>query len=1082
MKDYKTRKKGSKVEVISELPVSFKMKEIRAGLSGSGKKNFYPRINAGGHTAEISGLLYYNEGEKLISASKDSTIRVWDISDPKSPDLMNTIRGEIKHSGYRIRTRERIMGSFGRILAIAHSPDWTYLAVGASSHVRLYNLRFRQCVMVFSFQKDLITDIAFSKCGKFLAIGSLEKGVYVYFLDQLKYNRSNRIYLTDTPSNIRRILGDSTRSVKSVSFSEDKLLTASMDGLIRLYDIKNKFRLIKAIDSFKNDTETVARFSNSGKYLLGGSRDRGCILFDKEGNSIKEFENSLEGVKVFNFSPDDKYIMVGNTGESSGSSLYLYSIPEGNLIQTITQHPGKITAVAVVKLNNSMILASAGGDYHDIFFWNRKGEQISKIRADGNNINFVGITKDNKIGFTMKDANQFSNNVSFFHYCFDLENFGIQPTSEEEVFSTKQEQRGEYSLFLTDQLLFSNDILSLNSMVKIQKDGYDFSGVLYGKMNGNTPTCYTFISDSLIAVGSKDGNLYIYDLKGSPVATLQGHEGDILTLAPRSDGKFLVSAAKDRTIKLWNIEKYVNESAKKGDFRRLSPINFSRAYSKIKNLGYSKKEIKNLKEYMANLISSDKYTYNSVANYLKLVSMYGYNKLSPVLTIFMLKQNEWLAWTPRGYVVFSSPDTMKLIGYHVNRGSFGEASFITFNRVYSKFFRPDLVSLAWKNNEKYENIIRRDREDFLWQALVMNPPPQLEFLSPSEGDKIDYKYVEVKVKVKDVGGGIGDIRLYHNGKLVASEDVFRIVKSGESVDRGKVKQNKEFLDQKGEIIKTYSVQLVPGENLISSQALNYTNTILSGMTFLNLKSSLPQRQPKLYALVTGTKDFKNNNINLRYTHYDARSIEELFSRSKKKYYAKVVTKLLLDPGKKDIEKAFQEMSEIITPTDTFVFYASSHGVMQNDIFYLITSDCDTDFLDERVAITSYELMAFSKKIPALKQVFILDTCHSASSEWTFNDLYQNRLTHFSMGSGLHILSSSSAYRLALEGYNYHGLFSYFLIEALKGIADLRGNRDGKISLFEVARYIRENVKKVTFGYQQPLISKYGKDIILVEKY
>ncbi|HFC46881.1 MAG TPA: hypothetical protein ENJ63_03265 [Dissulfuribacter thermophilus] len=76
------------------------------------------RLDPGGHTAIIRDLFFFDHGKRLISASDDKTIRIWDVSDLRYPMLLRTIRGEIER------------GSFGKVYTIALDPTERILAVG----------------------------------------------------------------------------------------------------------------------------------------------------------------------------------------------------------------------------------------------------------------------------------------------------------------------------------------------------------------------------------------------------------------------------------------------------------------------------------------------------------------------------------------------------------------------------------------------------------------------------------------------------------------------------------------------------------------------------------------------------------------------------------------------------------------------------------------------------------------------------------------------------------------------------------------------------------------------------------------
>jgi uncharacterized caspase-like protein len=185
----------------------------------------------------------------------------------------------------------------------------------------------------------------------------------------------------------------------------------------------------------------------------------------------------------------------------------------------------------------------------------------------------------------------------------------------------------------------------------------------------------------------------------------------------------------------------------------------------------------------------------------------------------------------------------------------------------------------------------------------------------------------------------------------------------------------------------------------------------------------------------------------------------------------------MDATKEELVNTIKEYRYVMTPYDTFILHVSTHGMLKGDIYYLITSDYNGE-LNSNVTVSTVELMEFSRILPALNQVFILDTCHAGAADWAFSDLYQKRLNNFTASSGLHLLSASTPYRYALEGYKGHGLFSYFVILALEGQADI--DHDGKITLSELGKFVTTGLSRLTRGYQVPVLSNFGKDLVIAQ--
>jgi hypothetical protein len=168
--------------------------------------------------------------------------------------------------------------------------------------------------------------------------------------------------------------------------------------------------------------------------------------------------------------------------------------------------------------------------------------------------------------------------------------------------------------------------------------------------------------------------------------------------------------------------------------------------------------------------------------------------------------------------------------------------------------------------------------------------------------------------------------------------------------------------------------------------------------------------------------------------------------------------------------------------DMVIIFFAGHGAIEKEVMspdgdglekYLLPYDADPKDL-YATALPMGEISRIFKRIRSERLVFIADSCYSGASggrtidiagiRANISDAFLERITS---GKGRVIMTASGANEVSAENDELRqGVFTYFLIEGLKGKAD--ADRDGLITVDEVYRYVSDKVPQATGQEQLPV--------------
>lgn len=178
-------------------------------------------------------------------------------------------------------------------------------------------------------------------------------------------------------------------------------------------------------------------------------------------------------------------------------------------------------------------------------------------------------------------------------------------------------------------------------------------------------------------------------------------------------------------------------------------------------------------------------------------------------------------------------------------------------------------------------------------------------------------------------------------------------------------------------------------------------------------------------------------------------------------------KVLLNQSESVVSEAIDEFFDQKRPDDLLILYFSGHGVRDElGALYLAVKNTNR-FRLRSTAIKSDFIREAMDQSRSKRQVLILDCCNSgafAQGTKAATGVSIGTAPAFEAGYGRIILTASDSTQFAWEGDRVIGetansLFTHFLVEGLKGEADIDG--DGHITVDELYDYAYEKVRLAT---------------------
>lgn len=793
-----------------------------------------------------------------------------------------------------------------------------------------------------------------------------------------------------------------------------------------------------------SDNVRSIAFSPDGKLLASGSNDETVKIWNAEtGRQLKVFRmNTFVNTVVF--SPDGE--ILASSGDYDG--IYLWNAKSGKLIKKLTGDKGIYRDMAFSP--DGKILASASKD-NTIILWDvETGKESVNLNSLSGLIVAIAFSPTGNV-FASSDSNK------------KINIWSLEKGEKIQTIDNKEK--------IVRQLRFSAD----------------------GKL--------------LASLGWNSNNIKIWNAEAGMLLhtfTEQTDELDSMDFSP--DGKTLVSSAYSEQISPWNIETgkkirtidadsaYLGVTFAKDGKRIVSAsehgtiIIWSAANGKqLQILKYD--DPKN--EKILNSIAPNFYHGNQVEPFspdgkfqLKKEETSGEFRLYSakpekfLASLISVGDSDWAVVMPEG-LFDASAGARKQMHYAVGLET------VSLEQLKDVYYVPGLL----------KKIIDGEPLPQVELFSAENLFPLAVYKVPTNGEK------EFPVKLKNRGGGIGQVQVLINGKEFLSDarpDGFDSnLKTATLIINLENAPLIEGAKNKIEIITRNA------EGSISSRGTANSKEIVKNE---NTNSSA---SPNIYIIVGGISNYTGDNLDLKFAANDAEKFAKALDIGAGNLFGadKIHLRLLTSSAnqtninfqsknakvstatKADFVNAFNDFKSA-QPNDIFIVYLAGHGVSlstnqtSGDTYLYLTQEATTtdksvlamENSRKAMTISSDELTELIKQNKALKQVLILDTCAAgaaANSLIAQRDLPSDQIRAIERlkdRTGFFVLMGAAANKVSYEATAYgQGLLTYSLLQGMKG-AKLRENQFADVSqLFSYAQDTVPEMAKYIGGIQKPLI-------------
>ncbi|MBO3457146.1 WD40 repeat domain-containing protein [Aetokthonos hydrillicola Thurmond2011] len=433
-----------------------------------------------------------------------------------------------------------LRGHTNWVWSVAFSPNGLLLASGSDDpSVKLWDTRNSQCLHTLNEHTKTVYSVAFAPSGTILASGSQDQTI--------------KLWSVHAGTCLNTLIGH-TSAVWTVGFSPDgtTLVSGSVDQTIKFWNIQTS-QCIRTLEGHTGALRVVA-FSINGRILASGSADKTIKLWDVDtGQCLDTLYGHTSVIRSICYSPDGQFL----ASSSDDHTIKLWDLQTGHCVNTFRGHAGSVRSV-VFSLDSSTLLS--GGYDETVKFWEcNTGRCINTLQGYTNSVRSVAFSSADILrgeSVSIEDSTSPEEIGNLLASGCDNGNIVLWHTyTGEPTQVLKEHTNTVWTVALSPnsgQLIASG---SWDRTIKL----WNQRGLCLSTLKGHSDLVLSVAfhpTDDILASCSQDMTIKLWNVHtGECFNTLQGHAGSILSVAFAPNSSILASSSADTTIKLWEVNK-----------------------------------------------------------------------------------------------------------------------------------------------------------------------------------------------------------------------------------------------------------------------------------------------------------------------------------------------------------------------------------------------------------------------------------------------------------------------------------------------------------------------------------------------